>query len=107
MPLQEDFKPGAYQALAAANLIAELGGTDAIWSANSTVATAVAAIRALAVTAGTSQDLIEKVAQGIENGLLAGVIASTHGFSTLAGAIASIAAYLPDAPTTFQGFLPQ
>ena len=108
MPLQEDFKPGALHALAAANLISELGGTNTVWSGTTSAAEAVAAIRALTPVAGTSSDLIEKVAQGIEAGVNAGVItAAAHGFSTLAGAVSSIAAYLPDAPSTFQGFLPQ
>ncbi|NCX14455.1 MAG: hypothetical protein EBW77_03740, partial [Burkholderiaceae bacterium] len=67
MPVKQDFEVGAIHALSATNCIARLGGTNSTVSGNATVTALVAAIRALPVQAGTSPDLIEKVAQGIEH----------------------------------------
>lgn len=102
-----DFYPKATQALSASNVLALLGATDTIWSANATVPAVLTAIRALPVKAGTSPDLIEKVAIGIQAGVDAGVIANTHGFTTLLGASTAIQSYLPEYPVDFAGNLPQ
>lgn len=107
MPVKQDFEVGAIHALSATNCIARLGGSNSTVSSNSTVATLAAAIRALPVQAGTSPDLIEKVAQGIEQGLLAGVLSSSHGYTTIAGMATGIAAQIPGYDSTFAGFLPQ
>lgn len=107
MPVKQDFEVGAIHALSATNCIARLGGSNSTVSSNSTVATLAAAIRALPVQAGTSPDLIEKVAQGIEQGLLAGVLSSSHGYTTIAGMATGIAAQIPGYDATFAGFLPQ
>lgn len=102
-----DFYPKAINALSASNKLSILGATDTIWSSNPTTVGVLAAIRALPVRAGTSPDLIEKVAIGIQYGVDAGVIAATHGFTTLAGAAAGIQSYLPEYPVTFAEFLPE
>lgn len=107
MPVKQDFEVGAIHALSATNCIARLGGSNSTVSSNSTVATLAAAIRALPVQAGTSPDLIEKVAQGIEQGLLAGVLSSSHGYTTILGMATGIAAQIPGYDATFAGFLPQ
>ena len=107
MPVTQDFEVGAYHALAAANKISLLGGTDSTVSGNATVALLAAAIRNLAPVAGASPDLNEKVARGIENGLKAGVLSSTHGYSTIATLKAGIDAFLPGVDVSFGGFLPQ
>lgn len=107
MPFPEDFRPKAIIALSSCNSIALLGGTDAIWANNATVAGVQNAIRALRNLPGTSDDLKEKVAIGIQHGVDAGVIGSTHGFTTLAGAIAAVNAFIPDYAPTFNGFLYQ
>jgi hypothetical protein len=107
MPVTQDFEVGAMHALSATNKISILGGSDTTVSGNATVATLAAAIRALPDIAGTSPDLREKVAIGIEHGLLAGVLSSTHGYTTIAGMASGIAAQLPGFDSTFAGFLPQ
>jgi len=107
MPVKQDFEVGAIHALSAANCIARLGGTNSTVSGNATVTALVAAIRALPVQAGTSPDLIEKVAQGIEQGVLAGVLSSTHGYTTISGMAAGIAAQVPGYASDFVCFLPQ
>ena len=76
-------------------------------SGNATVAALATAIRALPVIAGTSPDIKEKVATGIEHGLLAGVLSSTHGYTTIAGMASGIAAQIPGYSSNFAGFLPQ
>lgn len=108
MPLlPEDFRPKALIALSSCNTLSLLGATDAIWSDNPTVPQVLAAIRALPLRAGTSDDLKEKVAIGIQHGVDAGVIASTHMFTSLAGAATGVQSYLPDVPVNFAGFLYQ
>ena len=107
MPVKQDFEVGAIHALSATNCIARLGGTNSTISSNATVTALVAAIRALPVQAGTSPDLIEKVAQGIEQGVLAGVLSSSHGYTTISGMATGIAAQIPGYDSTFAGFLPQ
>ena len=107
MPVVQDFEVGAIHALSATNKIAILGGTNSTVSGNATVAALAAAIRALPPQAGTAPDLNEKVAVGIEHGLLAGVLSSTHGYSTISAMAAGIAAQIPGYDATFAGFLPQ
>lgn len=107
MPVKQDFEVGAIHALSATNCIARLGGSNSTVSGNATVAGLAAAIRALPVQAGTSPDLIEKVAVGIEHGLLAGVLSSSHGYTTISGMATGIAAQIPGYDATFAGFLPQ
>lgn len=107
MPVVQDFEVGAIHALSATNKIAILGGTDSTVSNNVTVAALAAAIRALPVQAGTAPDLNEKVATGIEHGLLAGVLASSHGYTTISGMATGIAAQIPGYASDFAGFLPQ
>jgi hypothetical protein len=107
MPVIQDFEVGAIQALSATNKIAILGGTDSTVSNNVTVAALAAAIRALPVQAGTSPDLNEKVAGGIERGLIAGVLSPTHGYTTISGMATGIAAQIPGYASNFAGFLPQ
>ena len=107
IPIQQDFRPKAIMALAACNILANLGTTDAIWANNATVTAVLAAIRALPLKPGTSDDLKEKGAIGIQYGNDAGVIADTHGFTTLVGAETAVQAYIPDYNASFDGFLPQ
>lgn len=107
MPVVQDFEVGAIHALSATNKIAILGGTNTTVSGNATVAALAAAIRALPAQAGTAPDLNEKVAQGIEHGLLAGVLSSSHGYTTIAGMASGIAAQIPGYDSSFAGFLPQ
>lgn len=107
MPVKQDFEVGAIHALSATNNIANLGGSDTTVSGNATVAALATAIRALPVIAGTSPDIKEKVATGIEHGLLAGVLSSTHGYTTIAGMASGIAAQIPGYSSNFAGFLPQ
>lgn len=107
MPVVQDFEVGAIHALSATNKIAILGGTNTTVSGNATVAALAAAIRALPAQAGTAPDLNEKVAQGIEQGLLAGVLSSSHGYTTIAGMASGIAAQIPGYDSSFAGFLPQ
>ena len=107
MPVKQDFEVGAIHALSATNNIANLGGSDTTVSGNATVAALATAIRALPVIAGTSPDIKEKVAIGIEHGLLAGVLSSTHGYTTIAGMASGIAAQIPGYSSNFAGSLPQ
>jgi len=107
MAVQQDFEVGAIHALSATNKISILGGSNSTVSGNATVAALAAAIRALAPIPGASPDLREKVAIGIEHGLLSGALASSHGYTTIAGMAAGIAAQLPGYDSTFAGFLPQ
>lgn len=107
MPVKQDFEVGAIHSLSATNNIANLGGSNSTISGNATVAALAAAIRALPDIAGSSPDLREKVATGIEHGLLAGVLSSTHGYTTIAGMAAGIAAQIPGYDASFAGFLPQ
>ena len=107
MPVKQDFEVGAIHALSATNNIANLGGSDTTVSGNATVAALATAIRALPVIAGTSPDIKEKVATGIEHGLLAGVLSSTHGYTTIAGMASGIAAQIPGYSSSFAGSLPQ
>lgn len=107
MPVVQDFEVGAIHALSATNKIAILGGTNSTVSNNVTVAALAAAIRALPDQAGTSPDLKEKVATGIEHGLLAGVLAPSHGYTTISGMATGIAAQIPGYASDFAGFLPQ
>ena len=102
-----DNETGAAQALSAANCLSRVGATDSTVSSNATVTLLAAAVKALAVVAGTSQDDLNRVALGLQKGVLAGVLAETHTYTTIAGMIAGIAAYLPAYPSTFDGFLPQ
>ena len=102
-----DFRPKAVNALSAINKLPVLGATDSIWSGNATTAGVIAAIQSLPVTAGTSPDLINKVAVGIQYGVDAGVIGATHGFSTIAGAANAVQAYIPEYPASFAEFLPE
>jgi len=107
VPIQQDFRPKAIMALAACNVLPNLGATDTIWANNATVTAVLAAIRALPLRAGTSDDLKEKVAIGIQYGVDAGAIAETHGFTTIALAKAGVQTYIPDYDVNFDGFLPQ
>ena len=107
MPVKQDFEVGAIHALSATNNIANLGGSDTTVSGNATVTALAAAIRALPLIAGSSPDLKEKVAIGIEHGVLAGVLSDTHGYTTIAGMATGIAAQIPGYPSTFGGSLPQ
>ena len=107
MPVVQDFEVGAIHALSATNKILVLGGSNSTVSGNTTVAALAAAIRALPDTAGASPDLREKVAVGIEHGLLAGVLSSTHGYTTISGMASGIAAQIPGYSSDFAGFLPQ
>ena len=107
MPVTQDFEVGAMHALSATNKISILGGSDTTVSGNATVAALAAAIRALPDIAGASPDLREKVAIGIEHGLLAGVLSSSHGYTTIAGMASGIAAQIPGYASDFAGFLPQ
>jgi hypothetical protein len=107
MPVKQDFEVGAIHALSATNNIANLGGSNSTISGNATVTALATAIRALPDIAGTSPDLREKVATGIEHGLLAGVLSSTHGYTTIAGMATGIAAQIPGYDASFAGFLPQ
>lgn len=107
MPVKQDFDQGALMALSAANCLSRVGAVDATISGNATVTLVAAAVRALAVKAGTSQDTLEKVADGLEKGVLAGVLSETHGLSTIATVISTIAGQLPGVDSSFAGFLPQ
>ena len=107
MPVVQDFEVGAIHALSATNKIAILGGSDSTINGKTTLAS-IASVRALPVTAGTSPDLIEKVAIGLEHGILAGVLPSgAHGYTTLTGMAIGIAAQIPGYSSDFAGFLPQ
>lgn len=107
MAYSTDFETGAAQALSAANCISRVGGVDGTVSGNATVTGLAAAIQALSVTAGFSQDDLDRIARGLKAGVLAGVLAETHTYTTIAGMTAGIQAYIPQYATTFDGFLPQ
>lgn len=108
MPLlPEDFRPKAIIALSSCNALPVIGATDAIWANNATVSAVQNAIRALPLLPGTSDDLKEKVAIGIQFGVDAGVIGATHGFTTLAQAVTAVQSYIPDYDGNFMGYLYQ
>lgn len=107
MPFSMDNETGAAQALSATNCISRVGGVDGTVSGNATVTLLAAAIQALPVTAGFSQDDLDRIARGLKAGVLAGALAETHTYTTIAGMAAGIQAYIPQYATTFDGFLPQ
>lgn len=102
-----DEQNAGLMALSAANCLARIGGVDATVNDNATITLLAAAIRALPAVAGSAPDLNEKVAQGLELGVLANVVLETHAATTLATLISTIAANVPNAPSTFDAFLPQ
>lgn len=107
MSVNVDNETGAAQALSAANCLSRIGAVDGTVSGNATVTLLAAAVKALPLVAGTSQDDLNKVALGLQKGVLAGAMAETHTYTTIAGMVAGIAANIPNYPSTFDGFLPQ
>lgn len=107
MPIPEDFKTGAYQGLSAVNIANMMGFVDAGWAANSTVTAVIAAVLALPLGAGWSEDMKQKAAVGLRQGQLSGAMPETHGVTTVAGARALFTAQLPGVDPTFTGFSPQ
>lgn len=108
MAIAIDFQYGALMALSAVNAFSEVGATDTTVSGNATTAGLIAAILALAPTAGAAPDALRIVANGLQWGLNAGVIAASHGQTTIAGLASSIAAFLNmEVAAGFQSYLPQ
>jgi hypothetical protein len=87
-----DFKQAGLQVLSAVNKIGDVGGTDSTVSGNSTVAALQAAILALPLVAGAGPDANREIANGLQIGLDAGFISSTHGASTIAGLASTVQA---------------
>lgn len=108
MAIAYDFQQAGMMALTAINDIAKAGGSDTTISGNATVALLIAGILALGPTAGAAPDALREIANGIQIGFDAGLYASTHTYTTIAGFAAGIAAQLNfDISTTFTGYLPQ
>jgi hypothetical protein len=87
-----DFKQAGLQVLSAVNKISSVGGMDSTVSGNSTVATLQTAILALAPVAGAGPDANREIVNGLQIGLDAGFISSTHGASTIAGLASTVQA---------------
>lgn len=107
MPVAEDFKLGAAQWVSAVNGATNIGATNSTWSSNATVTAVQNALRALPLVAGDAPDMVEKICQGLRNGVNAGVSSETHGVTTIAAALALGTAADPNVPSTYTGFLPQ
>ena len=96
MAIASDYQQIGTKVLSAINKIGSVGGTDSTVSGNATVAALILAILALAPVAGAGPDANRQVANGLQLGLNAGFIASTHGASTIAGLASGVAALITD-----------
>lgn len=96
MAVASDFQQAGIKALSAVNKISAVGGTDTTVSGNSTIATLIAAILALAPVAGAGPDANRQVTDGIQLALDAGLVDSSHGASTIAGLASGIQGRITD-----------
>jgi hypothetical protein len=85
MAVASDYQQVGTKVLSAINAISKLGGSDTTVSGNATIALLKAAIIALAPVAGAGPDANRECADGLQIGLDAGLLDSTHGVSTIAG----------------------
>lgn len=84
MAVASDFQQAGLKVLGAINRISMVGGADSTVSGNATIALLIAAILALAPVAGAGPDANRQIADGLQLGLDAGLLDSTHGVSTIA-----------------------
>lgn len=84
MAVASDFQQAGLKVLGAINRISMVGGSDSTVSGNATIALLITAILALAPVAGAGPDANRQVADGLQLGLDAGLLDSTHGVSTIA-----------------------
>lgn len=105
--VKQDFFNGGLMALSAANCLSRVGAVNGTVSGNATITLLAAAVEALPLVAGDSQDDLRRIARGLKIGVLAGVVDETHGASTIAGLISTISANVPGVDSSFDGFLPQ
>lgn len=103
MPQALDTLNGVAIGLSAVNEAVLAGAGDSLWSGNSTVTAVIAAVRALPLGAGFSQDDLERAARGLRIGQLSGAMPETHGVTTTAGARALFTTADPTLPSTFTG----
>lgn len=96
MAVASDFQQAGLKALSAVNKISAVGGTDSTVSGNSTIATLITAILALALVAGAGPDANRQVTDGLQLALDAGLVDSTHGASTIAGLASTIQGRMVD-----------
>ena len=96
MAIASDFQQAGTKVLSCINKIGAVGGTDSTVSGNTTVATLITAILALAPVAGAGPDANRQITDGLQLGLDGGFIASTHGASTIAGLASGVQALITD-----------
>lgn len=96
MAIASDYQQAGTKVLSAINKISFVGGTDTTVSGNSTVATLITAVLALAPVAGAGPDANRQIADGLQLGLDGGFIDSTHGASTIAGLASGVQGRITD-----------
>jgi hypothetical protein len=84
MPVASDFQQAGLKVLGAINRISMVGGSDSTISGNATIAAVITAVLALAPVIGAGPDANRQIADGLQLGLDAGLLDSTHGVSTIA-----------------------
>lgn len=85
MPIAQDFQQAGTKVLSSVNRMAMVGASDATVSGNPTVAGIITAILALAPVAGAGPDANRQINDGLQLGVDAGLLDSTHGQTTIAG----------------------
>lgn len=104
MAFQEELKPGYAIGLSAVNEAVLAGFGDTLWSGNATVTLVIGAVRAGALSAGVTQDDLERAARGLRIGQISGALLETHALTTTAGARAAFTGLDATLPGTFTGY---
>lgn len=99
----EDYKQSLLKGLSGVNVGILAGMTDTTINDNATVTLLMAAINALPILPGTSQDSLRQAANSLRLSQLAGAVPETTGVTTKAGLRALFTANLPDVASTYTG----
>jgi hypothetical protein len=91
-----DYQQAGLKVLSAINRISMVGGSDSTISGNATIAGVISAILALPPVAGAGPDANRQIADGLQLGVDAGLLDSTHGVSTIAALAAQCQGRMTD-----------